>query len=62
MVDARSAEIYQCMDEISEEAESHWRAVEVTIPQGFTDPWVNPTFNANDLKYYRDKSFPLEDR
>eukprot|EP00973_Karenia_brevis_P095177 12426067-Karenia_brevis.AAC.1 len=83
MVDARSAEIYQCMDVINEEAESHWRAVEVTIPKGFTDPWVrtfgtyrpedddkdfmcdphvNPTFNANDLKCYRDKSFPLEDR
>eukprot|EP00973_Karenia_brevis_P014747 2013677-Karenia_brevis.AAC.1 len=70
------------MDEINQEAESHWRAVEVTVAPGFTDPWVRhfgtyrpedddidfmtdpqviPTFNANDLKCYRDKSFPLED-
>eukprot|EP00973_Karenia_brevis_P017196 2361280-Karenia_brevis.AAC.1 len=40
MVDARNAEIYQCIDEINEEAESPWRAIKVTVPQGFIDPWA----------------------
>eukprot|EP00973_Karenia_brevis_P073975 10281314-Karenia_brevis.AAC.1 len=40
MVDARNMEIHIIMDEINEEAESHLRAVQVTIPQGFTDPWL----------------------
>eukprot|EP00973_Karenia_brevis_P070660 9822973-Karenia_brevis.AAC.1 len=83
MLQARSMEIQSIVDEINEEAERHWRVVEVTIPQGFTDPWakilgtyrpedddkdvmcdahVNPSFNESDLKFYRDKSFPLEDR
>eukprot|EP00973_Karenia_brevis_P032076 4425224-Karenia_brevis.AAC.1 len=40
MADARNMEMQIIMDEINEEAESDWRAVEVTIPQGFTDPRV----------------------
>eukprot|EP00973_Karenia_brevis_P027831 3834679-Karenia_brevis.AAC.1 len=33
-------EIQIIIDGINEEAESRWRAVEVMIPEGLTDPWV----------------------
>eukprot|EP00973_Karenia_brevis_P052898 7352032-Karenia_brevis.AAC.1 len=40
MVDmTRNTPVSKAIDEINLDAESFWRAIEVTVPDGFKDPW-----------------------
>eukprot|EP00973_Karenia_brevis_P075791 10529706-Karenia_brevis.AAC.1 len=35
----RNSSVFRVIDEINKEAESYWRAIEVTVPESFKDPW-----------------------
>eukprot|EP00973_Karenia_brevis_P091618 12408359-Karenia_brevis.AAC.1 len=36
----RNTPVLQAVDEINLEAATFWRAIEVTFPEGFKDPWA----------------------
>eukprot|EP00973_Karenia_brevis_P072490 10070657-Karenia_brevis.AAC.1 len=36
---ARSAALIQARQSIEIQAENQWRVIEVTVPDGFVDPW-----------------------